>query len=48
MITLFENANVLDVVAGTIQPGRNVVVEGSTIRDVNAGKIVSVMSNGST
>jgi imidazolonepropionase-like amidohydrolase len=41
MLTVFENANVLDVAAGTIQPGRNVVVEGTKIRDVDAGVISS-------
>lgn len=39
MLTVFENANVLDVVAGTIEPGRRVVVEGTTIRDTDAGPI---------
>jgi imidazolonepropionase-like amidohydrolase len=41
MLTVFENANVLDVAAGTIQPDRKVVVEGTTIRDVDAGAISS-------
>jgi imidazolonepropionase-like amidohydrolase len=41
MLTVFENATVLDVAAGTIQPDRKVVVEGTTIRDIDAGAISS-------
>lgn len=39
MLTIFENANVLDVVAGAMQPARRVVVEGTKIRDVDAGAV---------
>jgi imidazolonepropionase-like amidohydrolase len=36
MLTIFENANVLDVVAGTVHPDRRVVVEGTKIKDIDA------------
>ncbi|MEO3999545.1 amidohydrolase family protein [Mesorhizobium sp. CAU 1732] len=40
-ITIFENASVIDVVAGEILADRHVVVEGSTIKDVAEAPVAS-------